>query len=346
MSENKFDLKNALEYLPEGGHIHVTDNDGTVWRIEKKADPEPENPCEWESNLGTLTCWHRRYALGNEQPKDDPQNWLAMFFKNAFSEPGKAKAVYDFLKTNPHGTHISVKNNPEAKTQSWTLFYGSMVDDPNDVFTVIVTDPENLDTVPRDFFDACCDEMYTQERITILNQSGYLFMPLYLMDHSGLSISTEDFYDRWDSGQIGWIHTDAKRAEELWEADWDVDRARQELKDQVIQYDKYLQGEYYGIVVSKFEPWDHDDPETADESEFVEQESCWGYSDAESMADFVNEVIGSCREYEYKAPAENQEPVYPDWSCVFCQGRVKGRLVGPKQKFYGTCENCGAVYHQ
>lgn len=33
-----------------------------------------------------------------------------------------------------------------------------------------------------------------------------VMLPLYLLDHSGLTMSTRDFHDKWDSGQVGWIY--------------------------------------------------------------------------------------------------------------------------------------------
>ena len=339
------ELKTAIDYMSTDEHLHVVDSDGTIYRIEKKSDPDPDDPSKWESNLGTIACWHTRYTLGNENPKDDPQNWLAMKFKDFMAKDRNARSMYEYLRANQHGTHVSMRDNANGG-QTWTLFYGSMIDDPNDVFTVTVADPADIASIPQEFFDACCEEMSTKERIAVLNRSGWLFLPLFLMDHSGLSMSTEDFNDRWDSGQVGWIYTEKSRAEKLWCADWDIDRARQELKDQVMEYDKFLRGEYYGIIVSRFEPWDHDDPEKADEAEFVEEDSCWGLSDAGSMADFILETTGPCEEYSYKDPEESPEPVVPDWRCVFCGSQVTGRLVGPKKKFYGTCDSCGAVYHQ
>lgn len=35
-----------------------------------------DNPREWD-NLGTMTCWHGRYSLGDEQPRQEPAEWAA-----------------------------------------------------------------------------------------------------------------------------------------------------------------------------------------------------------------------------------------------------------------------------
>jgi hypothetical protein len=39
-------------------------------------------------------------------------------------------------------------------------------------------------------------------------------LPLYLYDHSGLSISTAPFACPWDSGQVGWIYVTKSRIRE------------------------------------------------------------------------------------------------------------------------------------
>lgn len=38
-------------------------------------DTHPASPREW-SNIGVMACWHRRYNLGDIQPKMDPTEWL------------------------------------------------------------------------------------------------------------------------------------------------------------------------------------------------------------------------------------------------------------------------------
>ena len=37
-------------------------------------DDQPESPREWD-NLGIMVCWHNRYNLGDEQPKESPQEY-------------------------------------------------------------------------------------------------------------------------------------------------------------------------------------------------------------------------------------------------------------------------------
>jgi hypothetical protein len=73
-----------------------------------------------------------------------------------------------------------------------------------------------------------------------------LVLPLYLLDHSGLRISTTPFSCPWDSGQVGWIYTTPARFAELG-LDWDPERARRELLAEVETYGQYLAGDVYGF---------------------------------------------------------------------------------------------------
>lgn len=50
-----------------------------------RLDLEPESPREW-SNLGRLVCWHRRYNLGDEQPRGSVDEW----FVEQLGERGEA----------------------------------------------------------------------------------------------------------------------------------------------------------------------------------------------------------------------------------------------------------------
>jgi len=46
------------------------------YRLSIVVDPDPSSPREWD-NLGTMACWHCRYTLGDEQPKETATEFLA-----------------------------------------------------------------------------------------------------------------------------------------------------------------------------------------------------------------------------------------------------------------------------
>lgn len=92
-------------------------------------------------------------------------------------------------------------------------------------------------------------------------------LPLYLYDHSGISISTKPFSCSWDSGQIGFIYcTTADILQFTLSKEWDdslVETATRRLESEVQIYNQYLNGEVYGYRI------------TDSNQEHVD--SCYGY---------------------------------------------------------------------
>lgn len=99
------------------------------------------------------------------------------------------------------------------------------------------------------------------------NENAAIILPLYLYDHSGLTINTTGFSCRWDSGQIGWIVISKEKIRE----EYSVKRISKKLLESVEEYlvgevkvyDQYLSGDVYG-----FKEFD---------SEGNEVDSCWGF---------------------------------------------------------------------
>lgn len=109
------------------------------------------------------------------------------------------------------------------------------------------------------------------EAIELWELSGKddFILPLYLYDHSGISMSASRTYPfdcPWDSSHVGFIFvTKAKVRKE-----WGVKRISAKLREKVFavlqgevkEYDYYLRGEVYGYDITK-------DGEDVD--------SCWGF---------------------------------------------------------------------
>jgi len=153
-----------------------------------------------------------------------------------------------------------------------------------------------------------------EEREAVLDRH-YARLPLYLYDHSGITISTGPFSCPFDSGQVGFIYCSLQKARENWvlckSAGWkylmdewmDGDRyigdeqkklpkaqrkkvtlrdaTIRALEQEVSHYDDFLTGQCFGYVV---------------EAENGEEESCWGFvgdidyvkKDAEQAAKRLN----------------------------------------------------------
>lgn len=81
--------------------------------------------------------------------------------------------------------------------------------------------------------------------------------PIYLYDHSGITIRTTPFSCPWDSGQIGYIVMNERFVQR--EFNGDRERAGKCLDAEIEEYNAYLTGDVYGYeIVGK-------------------RESCWGY---------------------------------------------------------------------
>jgi hypothetical protein len=79
-----------------------------------------------------------------------------------------------------------------------------------------------------------------------------LLRPLYLYDHGGITISTGDFSDPWDSGQIGWAFlTAANRRKEYGKDPNAEQHALSALKGEVETYAMYLEGRVYEYQIYK-----------------------------------------------------------------------------------------------
>lgn len=76
-----------------------------------------------------------------------------------------------------------------------------------------------------------------------------IIFPVYLYDHSGITVSTEPFSCPWDSGQVGWIFCTKQQIMENFGikriTKKHLDIVRKVLIDELEQYDQYLRGEVY-----------------------------------------------------------------------------------------------------
>ena len=99
------------------------------------------------------------------------------------------------------------------------------------------------------------------------NLEDCIHLPLYLYDHSGITMNTTGFSCQWDSGQVGIIFITKEKA--MKEFGWDsLDEERiQRIKDIMVAdvdlYDTFIRGDVYGYEVEN--------------PDGVEIDSCWGY---------------------------------------------------------------------
>ena len=115
----------------------------------------------------------------------------------------------------------------------------------------------------------------------VKDENVALIQPLYLFDHSGISISTSDFGDRWDSGMIGFVliskeiirkNEKCKRVTQKL-----LEKYQKYLEGEVETYDQYLRGDVYGFKIL--------------DKEEEEIDSCFGYYGTESAIEEAESII-------------------------------------------------------
>ena len=91
-------------------------------------------------------------------------------------------------------------------------------------------------------------------------EGAAVVLPLYLYDHSSVSISTESFNGRaphaeWDSGQVGFIYVTKETIRKEYNTHavtrFHVRLAKSVLRGEVKTFNEFLQGDVYGYQVSR-----------------------------------------------------------------------------------------------
>lgn len=112
-------------------------------------------------------------------------------------------------------------------------------------------------------------------------------LPIYLYDHSGITMNTTGFSCRWDSGQVGYIYISRKDFMDVFGYKKMTKKAKEHVYDclraEVKEYDNYLTGEVYGYMV--------------DDAEGYTVDSCFGFNG--EIEDCMKEGISSA-EYQIK----------------------------------------------
>lgn len=93
------------------------------------------------------------------------------------------------------------------------------------------------------------------EGLEIENNKHVVSLPIYLYDHSGITMNTIGFSCPWDSGKVGFIYVEKEKIKN--EFGWKyftkkrIQEIEQILKKEVEEYDQYIRGDVYGYIVSK-----------------------------------------------------------------------------------------------
>ncbi len=288
-------------------HIWISDNDTFKWEhggekycLHIGQDTTEGNPRE-EMNHCLMACFHSRYNLGDSFDQKEPEEFWQ-------------KMVTDLV---PGDALVQAARNGEIEGMK------VVVDEE---------DPRCVDLCLRwegaedHWSHNTTDELWLEddirENLTVGNCQKLLephceWMPLWLYDHGGLSIScgtrNGQYADPWDSGCVGWIvamkdkimqetveilrdengkpifveykhegapSTFGVMSRPLTDATW-RNRAIEIMQGEVETYDQWLRGEVYGYDLYKQE-----------DGEWSEQDSCWGFYGDDLLENGIPDQVG------------------------------------------------------
>jgi hypothetical protein len=171
---------------------------------------DPMNPRLTCDNVCTMWCWHRRYTLGDKHKHDDLTAAVVELWQDYSTEDERKQFVQDWMKSLPL-----------KEVKKYCNRIDLMMFDKQDRF--------------HHLFEGL---LYAKRFITEIRLPSRIhWLPLFLYDHSGISISTGSFGCRWDSGLVGFIWTADETARNEW------------LESEVATYDQYLRGDQYDVIV-------------------------------------------------------------------------------------------------
>ena len=289
--------------------LHIFDDDTIKWRqgdrlycLHIHHDNDAESPREWDGQLTTMACWHRRYHLGDKIQDADPE----VFWRRLVRENVPwAELMEKAKKGDLPGIRVERNSENPALVDIYETYYLSTVLGKSEAEESLEYEAVSEGTAA----DYIMDDLTIRHCMTLMAPYA-LWMPLWLYDHSGLTISCSEgnpFSDRWDTSCVGRIvamkgtimketleyvlDENGERIREEHEHDhapstwsWMTrpltedtwrDRAQEILDSDVEIYDAYLTGDVYGYTLYDAEtPADTDD---FDSVAWEEIESCYGF---------------------------------------------------------------------
>ena len=224
------------------------------YKLKIEYDDFPLNPRTDFDNFGHMVCWHSRYELGDKHDFDEPIEFLKQRVRSTLTADeiieytkkanlDDVRLIYD---RSEREWALQDKYNDKWYTE-YTFFAGSLKD--------------------SDMAKECILEVLPINALKELADRKNLILPLYLYDHSGITMSCSNTYpynDRWDGGQVGWIYASYDEIKKEYGKlnEENIDKADSLLLREVETYDSYLRGETYGFTI---------------EENGVEVDSCWGF---------------------------------------------------------------------
>ena len=147
----------------------------------------------------------------------------------------------------------------------------------------------------HDYLSSDYDGWEEMESDIIKKENVAVILPLYLYNHSGITIATTPFSCPWDSGQVGFIIISKEKVRHEFSmkriSKQMLGKIKGYLESEVKLYDQYLIGDAFGYRIT--------DTETD-----VEVDSCWGYFGEDHCMEEAESITKHIIAYENKELVE------------------------------------------
>lgn len=264
---------------------------GKLKRVSVKTDDTPPNPrYDWDGNIGHMMCWHRNYTLGDYKENKFADN--EDFLNDLVRENIKDNTLINYVKNKKTSNGLELRYDRHEKMwQLWGTYYLFPLMSIRDAEFGIIKEYEDVTWLVDDIIEALPQE----DKWKLLEKHAQIiFMPLFLYDHSGITMNTCGYSCRWDSGQVGYIYTDRKtildlnayyrnkkgKSTKVTKNNWKK-AAYLWMEGEVEEYDQYLTGEVYGIIEEEYD---------AEDDAWEETDSCWGFFNSKFGSELIEDV--------------------------------------------------------
>ena len=198
-------------------------------------DIADNNPRWWDDHDSVMACFHSRYNLGDKIDAKTPEE----FWNNLVCKYCSDEEIINALIDMKLEESCVVIDNDNSSIEETRYAICCREDQANPWYTNLKYN--EITTYARgDFSVRDCQ---------ILLDKHIAWLPLWLHDHSGLSMDCDTrFRGSWDDGKVGWIVTAITDG-----SDNTKNEEERIMRDEVEIYSDYLSGENYGYTLYREE---------------------------------------------------------------------------------------------
>lgn len=132
-----------------------------------------------------------------------------------------------------------------------------------------------------------------------------VILPLYLYDHSGITMNTTGFNYQWDSMKVGFIYISKEKVRK----EYNVKRINKKLKERITDYligevstyDQFLTGDVYGYSIYEIKVC-----ELGHEHK-IDKDSCWGFYGEDECMKEAKSIVKYYLESDNKIEVKEEE---------------------------------------